>query len=340
MSSARDPNARLLPTLMLTMLAAGTGCAPACLAQQASASDAASNPPVASPLAQKRPVEMAPSAPQVTCRGKEMTIHAENATMGSVLFAIGNCIGLRIEVPEGTSNERAYVQLGPGPTLEVLQSLLGSTEYNYVIEPSSSDPEKIQSVLLMARTKDEKQPGPGSELAMTPARRAWLEMRKHQRPADAAADDAGAAPAESASPSASEAAAAAPVREPDAPGQAQTPAAGASGSEALSAATPPITPSGAASGTTGATASADQPSAAVQAAPGAGLEATPPAAPQAAPAAIAAGGSSPASSPAVQSNAEVSPAGATREMQERISNMQQLFEQRRQMNQQANQSPQ
>jgi hypothetical protein len=45
------------------------------------------------------------------------------------------------------------VELGPGPARQILASLLSDSNFDYLIQASDADPEKIQSVLLMPRGK-------------------------------------------------------------------------------------------------------------------------------------------------------------------------------------------
>jgi hypothetical protein len=132
-------------------------------------------------------VATAPNPPRVSCKGNQLTITADNSTLGSVLTAIQACIGLQIEVPDGSSGERSYLHLGPGPAREIIESLLRSTELNYVIQTSANAPEKILSILVMARSKDIQDGNEASDASfaasasMTPARRAWLASRNAGR---------------------------------------------------------------------------------------------------------------------------------------------------------------
>jgi len=149
------------------------------------------------PQPRKRPAEMSPKPPKVTCQGNQLTIAAENSTLASVLAAVHLCIGAEIEVPSGSAETRTYIALGPGPTRDVLDALLSSTELDFVIQSSNIAPEKIQTVLLMARTKDTKDskgPVPPAGLLMTPARRAWMASRNSGRPAATPADDTDSTP--------------------------------------------------------------------------------------------------------------------------------------------------
>jgi hypothetical protein len=140
----------------------------------------------------KHPAEMTPNAPRVTCQGNQLTIQADNSSLISVLAAVHACIGVAIDLPDGFPDTRAYLHLGPGTAREVLDALLSSTDLNYVIQSSSAAPSRIETVLLMARLNDMKE-SKGSAaptgFAMTPARRAWADSRRNLRPAQAAPEE-------------------------------------------------------------------------------------------------------------------------------------------------------
>jgi len=137
-----------------------------------------------------------PKPPRISCQGDQLSIVADNSTMGSVLAGVHTCTGVDIQMPMGFAEERTYIKLGPGPIREVLNDLLSSTEFNYVIESSNSDPRKILTVLLTSRTKDADTNGVplGANLTMTPARRAWLASRNAARPESTPTADEGAVP--------------------------------------------------------------------------------------------------------------------------------------------------
>ncbi|HEY1984710.1 MAG TPA: hypothetical protein VGG85_04830 [Terracidiphilus sp.] len=176
--------------------------------------------PVEAPLPPPRPklpVDLPAKAAKVTCSGNQLTISAENSTLESILVQVRGCSGAHIEIPDGAAKVRTYEQLGPGPMRSVLDALLSGTEFNYVLESSDTDPAKLQNVLLTVRAKDGPA-GPGgpagsagpdgrpSDLAMTPARRAWTHMQKFDKPDPQASEENAAAapetPAASASPAA------------------------------------------------------------------------------------------------------------------------------------------
>ena len=106
------------------------------------------------------------------------------------MAALRSSLGIAIDMPDESSEERSYFHFGPGPTREVLDTLFSSTDFNYVIQSSSSAPEKITSILISSRTtdivdgKDGRHVSPEAGLTMTPARRAWIANRNANRPWD------------------------------------------------------------------------------------------------------------------------------------------------------------
>lgn len=133
---------------------------------------------VAATSASRTPAEMAPKPPTVTCSGKMLTISAENSTLAAVMNAIRDCTGAEIVVPEGAGGERLFAELGPGPVRAVVADLLSSTDFNYVMEASPSDPQTLQTVLVSPRPNDSP-----TEVAVNgnvpPNWRAWLEAQKN-----------------------------------------------------------------------------------------------------------------------------------------------------------------
>jgi hypothetical protein len=133
--------------------------------------------------------DMPPKAPQIHCAGNQLTIAADNSTMSSVLAGVRACIGLEIQLPKGSGDERTYINLGPAPVREVLNDLLLATDYDFVIQSSDSSTGKVTGVVLLARaneasdSQDSRGPSLPTTLTMTPARRAWLASRNVARPA-------------------------------------------------------------------------------------------------------------------------------------------------------------
>lgn len=197
-------------------------------------------PAVAAPVYPKRPAELPPKMPRVTCRGDQITISADNSTLDAILAAVKGCTGAKIDIPDGASRVRSFEELGPGPVREVLDELLSGTQYNYVIQSSEANPLKVETVLLSMRTNDTDKPGsgPGSaDIPMTAGRRAWQHMQKFDKPdpsslnPDGTPIEAGATPADDVASPAAQAAEANPAQ--------------ASGNDAAAAeavAAPPVMP--------------------------------------------------------------------------------------------------
>jgi len=129
-----------------------------------------------------------PKAPKVTCDGNQLTIIADNSTLGGVLTAVHSCIGVQVDIPEGAQGKRVFENLGPGPAREVLESLLNGTDLNFAIGSSAEDPQKVDSILLLLRTTDTVASAVADH-ALTPARRAWLQTRQNERRSSAPGDD-------------------------------------------------------------------------------------------------------------------------------------------------------
>ena len=156
------------------------------------------------------PADLPPNPPTVTCDGDKLTISAQNSTLGAVLNAIRACTGAQIDVPEDAKGERLFAELGPGPLRTVLADFLSSMDFNYVIEASPSDPQKVQMVLLNPRVSDS--PGEVATVADTSAnltanRRGWLKARENYMQSFTAAQDEPSQQADAASSTPVEAAA-------------------------------------------------------------------------------------------------------------------------------------
>ncbi len=131
----------------------------------------------------------APKPPRVVCSGDQLTISANNSSLESILIAVRGCSGAKIDIPETAGRTRSYEELGPGPVRKVLDALLSGTEFNYVIQSSDAFPQRVESVTLTARKSDSPigiggstLDAPSSEIAMTPARKKWLQMQKFDKP--------------------------------------------------------------------------------------------------------------------------------------------------------------
>jgi len=200
-----------------------------------------------------------------------------------------------------------FADLGPGPTSQVLQLLLSSTDLDYVIQISSSDSSKIQAVLLTARVDDKDSLGTPA-LASTPARRAWFETRRNARHPQEESDGASSSDSQISTTDASDPTpVATPIQDTPAVDRDARPDAGLGVAVAQPGTTLPAEVAGGTSGNNVTPASNAN---------------TPPADPNA--------------TPAADSNAAALPdpstaAPADKETQDKITNMEQLFEKRKQM---------
>jgi hypothetical protein len=92
--------------------------------------------------------------PKISYVGGQLRINALGASLADVLTQVAALTGVKIDVPAGADSERMpVVELGPGPARQILASLLSDSNFDYLIQASDADPEKIQSVLLMPREK-------------------------------------------------------------------------------------------------------------------------------------------------------------------------------------------
>jgi len=286
------------------------------------------------------PADMPPNPPKVTCDGDKLTISAQNSTLGAVLNAIRACTGAEIDVPEDARGERLFAELGPGPLRTVLADFLSSTDFNYVIKASPSDPQKVQMVLLNPRVSDS--PGEVATVAdgttkMTPNRAGWLKARQNYMQSFTAAQDESNQQADAASPAPVEATAPAAS---SVPAEATAPAASSVPVEATAPAASSVPVEATATAASSVPAEANAPAASSVPA-----EATAPA-PSSVPLEAAPVSPAPALSPvpspaadpiASASTGSDTASGQGKTTQELISNMQRMFEQRKQMIQQQQQ---
>lgn len=108
---------------------------------------------VAPPPPPPTPEQMPPAAPQVAWDGEQLTIASDNSTLADILVAVRELTGADIDIPSGASAERVAARLGPGPAREILASLLGGTDFNYVIQAADNNPLGLQSIVLTPRSR-------------------------------------------------------------------------------------------------------------------------------------------------------------------------------------------
>ena len=91
---------------------------------------------------------------KISYKDGQLRIDVVGSTLGDVLTQVAALTGVKIDIPAGANTERMpVVDLGPGPAREVLASLLSDSNFDYLIQASDTDAEKLQSVLVMAREK-------------------------------------------------------------------------------------------------------------------------------------------------------------------------------------------
>lgn len=264
---------RLLSVGLLIVLSAS--CAGG---QQTPAADEKANTQaVASSTEPKTMTELPPVPPKVICNGDQLTIAADNSTLGSILAAVHGCAGVQIDIPDGATSSRVFDHLGPGSIRQVLTTLLNGTDFDYVIGSSVSNPQKIETILLTLRTSDAPAGNATGDRSVTPLRRAWMQSRENAKPAPArSSEEPSQVTGDSSTPAVADDSTSAPADSP-------------SGTVPQAPANSPNPPA------------ADAPAASAE--------------PPAAPPADAGANSSPEKSPT----------------EDKITNMQQLFEQRKQM---------
>jgi hypothetical protein len=148
-----------LSCLLLGGLCFGQRRTAASQAQTAQA-DAATPPPTLA--------ELPASPPEVSFQGGELTITAQNSTLGDILKAVRAQTGATIDLP-GNASERVVGHFGPAPARDVLTSLLNGSHFNFVLLGSSTDPNALDRIILMAKSgaPAESSPPPTTQAANT-----------------------------------------------------------------------------------------------------------------------------------------------------------------------------
>ncbi len=107
-------------------------------------------PPPPPPL---RPEQMPAVAPQVTFQNGKLTIIARNSTLGDILRAVHTKTGANVEL-SGSATERVVGMFGPGPSRDVVASLLNGSHFNYVMLGSEANPDQLQHLILTPKGSD------------------------------------------------------------------------------------------------------------------------------------------------------------------------------------------
>jgi hypothetical protein len=185
--------------------------------QQAAAQPAAPTQPLppSGPLPGFNLDQIPSSAPLVAYQSGQLTIVAQNSTLGDILRSVHAQTGATVDMPSN-STERVVGHFGPGPAREVLASLLNGSHFDYVLLGTAANPNALDKVVLLARPIGpeeslavQAQASPASPPAGSPAPFARPQAAAQQAAedmaddsADDSADDAQADQAEEAQPAA------------------------------------------------------------------------------------------------------------------------------------------
>jgi hypothetical protein len=107
--------------------------------------------PQPTPAPPPTPEQMPASPPQVTFDNGQLTIVAQNSTLGDILRAVRTKTGAAVEVP-GNATERVVAKIGPGPAREVLASLLNGSHFNYVMLGSPTKADMVDRIILTSKS--------------------------------------------------------------------------------------------------------------------------------------------------------------------------------------------
>jgi hypothetical protein len=124
-------------------------------------------PPVVPP-APLTQAQLPASPPSVTYTGDQLTITADNSTLGDILRAVHRQTGAAVDVP-GNATERVVGRFGPGPVRDVMTVLLNGSHFNYVLLGSASDPNSLERVVLISQSTGMEAAGQSSANAQSPA---------------------------------------------------------------------------------------------------------------------------------------------------------------------------
>ncbi len=126
---------------------------------------------------------------KVVCSGDQLTIAANGFSLSTILSEVSRCSGAKIDGSEAAARTKLFETIGPAPIQEVLASLLDATGINYVIQVSDSNPRKVATVMLLARTERGAAGDSIEDAARAGGRRTLLKpMQQESRMEEPAAD--------------------------------------------------------------------------------------------------------------------------------------------------------
>lgn len=102
--------------------------------------------------------------PQVRYTGGQLTIVAENSTLGDILRAVQGQTGANIEVPPNAT-ERVAAHFGPGSPRDVLTTLLNGSHFNYVMVGSPGHPADVDRLILTSKSDASPDSSPAAPVA-------------------------------------------------------------------------------------------------------------------------------------------------------------------------------
>jgi hypothetical protein len=89
-----------------------------------------------------------PNPPRISYAGGQLTVDANNSSLGDILEIVGRTTGAHIEGNLPPDSDRVFGQFGPGTVREVLNSLLSGSRFDYILVGATGDPGNIQSIML------------------------------------------------------------------------------------------------------------------------------------------------------------------------------------------------
>jgi hypothetical protein len=131
------------------------------------------------------------SSPLVAYQSGQLTIVAQNSTLGDILRAVHAQTGASVDMPSN-STERVVGHFGPGPARDVLASLLNGSHFDYVLLGTAANPNALDRVVLLARPIGPEATGPAVEANAEPQPGSPRPFARPQptQPAEDMSDDA------------------------------------------------------------------------------------------------------------------------------------------------------
>jgi len=108
----------------------------------------ASQPAAAAP---PEPVKPQPPPLRVEFSNGKLSVWTEHATLGEVLRAVARQTGATLSMPPAADREQVIANLGPGPSREVISTLLNGVPFNVLLLGSGRDLSQVTSIVLTPR---------------------------------------------------------------------------------------------------------------------------------------------------------------------------------------------